>query len=261
MTKSGNLPARGLILIVEDNKTTQSILLQMAASIEIDAEIAGDGLDALEKLAKKKYDIIVMDNEMPKLNGYETTKRIRGADGLNKKTPIISITANLTNDLHRKYLEAGMSDFLTKPFNILDLQRSIGHWLHSDQQENRGDQKSLDHEAAITVQTKPNLERLEKLAGRNPEGFRRFVETFLRDTSSGLNSLSKALAENKPEEAYRYAHSCSGASSFCGFTHLTDLLKKLETAVEKRDLDAANETYAEVCREFSRVENQLAMIY
>lgn len=259
MTKPENTTTKGLILIVEDNKTTQHILLQMAALIGVDAEIADDGLEALEKLSGKKYDVVIMDNEMPKLGGYETTKRIRGEDGLNKKTPIISITANLTDDLHKKYLEAGMSDFLTKPFNVLDLQRSIGHWLHSDQKETDG--TNAQEKDAKNFQPNPDLQRLERLAGRNPEGFRRFVETFLRDTSNGLNSLLKALSENNFQDAYRSAHSCSGASSFCGFTLLTELLKKLETALEEKDAKKSSELFAAVCDEFTKVENQLAMIH
>jgi two-component system, sensor histidine kinase and response regulator len=261
MKEPEKLPIRGLILIVEDNKTTQSILLQMATLIGIDAETADDGLEALEKLSGKKYDVVIMDNEMPKLSGYETTKRVRGEDGLNKNTPIISITANLTDDSHKKYLEAGMSDFLTKPFNILDLQRSIGHWLHSDQKENAESSASQDQSTAKTFQPTPDLQRLERLAGRNPEGFRRFVETFLRDTSNSLNNLSNALSEDNFDEAYRCAHSCSGASSFCGFTVLTELLKKLEAAIAEKDLKKARDLYIDVCNEFSKVENQLAMIH
>lgn len=260
MNKPENLPIRGLILIVEDNKTTQNILLQMTALIGVDAETADNGLEALEKVSSKKYDIIIMDNEMPKLNGYEATKRIRNEDGLNQKTPIISITANLTDGTHKKYLEAGMSDFLGKPFNILDLQHSIGHWLDTDQKENAAANRQ-NQDSVKTFQPNPDLQRLERLAGRNPEGFRRFVETFLRDASNSLNLLSRSLAEKNFDEASRCAHSCAGASGFCGFTALTDLLKKLEAALAEKDAEKSSEIYLEVCNEFSKVENQLAMIH
>lgn len=261
MTKPDKLPTKRLILIVEDNKTTQSVLLQMAALIGIDAETADNGLEALEKLSEKQYDVVIMDNEMPKLSGCETIKRIRSEDGQNKRTPIISITANLTDGSHKKHLEAGASDFLTKPFNILDLQHAIGHWLDGSPDDAAEVVNSQSQNSAKTFQPNPDLQRLERLAGRKPEGFRRFVETFLRDTAQSLKLLSQALSEKNIDEAYRNAHSCSGASSFCGFTDLAELLKKLETAVQQKDLKAANELYTEVRKEFSSIESQLAMIH
>lgn len=261
MTKPENSLIRGIILIVEDNKTTQSILLQMMALIGIDAETADNGLEALEKLSAKEYDVVIIDNEMPKLNGYETTKRIRGRAGPNEKTPIISITANLTDGSHKKYLEAGASSFLTKPFNILDLQHAIGHWLDDDRNDEVKHEDTQIRNSAKKFMPNPELQRLERLAGRSPQGFRRFVETFLRDTSKSLDLLSRALAENNFDEAYRNAHSCSGASGFCGFTDLTELLEKLEVAVKKKDSKVAGELYTQVCKEFSKVESQLAMIH
>lgn len=261
MSKSENLPTRGLILIVEDNKTTQHILLQMAALIGVDAETADNGYEALAKLSVKKFNVIIMDNEMPQLNGYETTKLLRGAEGLNRKTPIISITAKLTNASYQKYKEAGINEFLTKPFSILDLQRSIGRWLNAGfEKKTAAEVFEADSEAG-EFQTNPDLQRLERLAGRNPAGFRRFVDTFLRDTSAALNLLFDALSANNFEESYRCAHSCLGASSFCGFTALTTHLQELESAIAEKDLRQSHLVYENVCKEFLKVEHQLAMIH
>src|SRR5258708_2785850 len=112
MKESEILPAKGLILIVEDSELIQKILLQMAKSLGFEADIAGNGLEALTVLAEKSYDIIFIDKNMPMLNGFEATKQIRRHEGLNQQTPIILTTVRSASekDFYKKHLAAGIND-------------------------------------------------------------------------------------------------------------------------------------------------------
>lgn len=250
---------KGSLLIVEDNKTTQTVLMQMATLIGIEAEAVDDGIEALQQLSEKKYDIIIMDSEMPRLNGFETTKKIRSRNDLNQNIPIISITGTLSKESHAKCLAVGMNDFLAKPFSMSDLHRTISRWLRST--ENYVNNTGVEqNEFPAKQQSTADLQRLEKLAGRSPEAFRRFIEMFLRDTSDAFESLNKSLTEGSIEDAAHFAHSCAGASSFCGFTMLTDLLRNLENSIKEDDLTTAKSDYQKAFDEFLIIKNQLSII-
>lgn len=114
------------ILLVEDYAINQIVALEFLSKWKVELDIAENGVNALEKFKTKKYDIILMDLQMPEMDGYETTRRIRMLEkSLHKKTPIIALTASAISEIRNRIMEAGMDDSISKPFNPDDLFNKI----------------------------------------------------------------------------------------------------------------------------------------
>ncbi len=126
---------KGIVLLAEDNIINQKVEQRMLMQLGYETEIANDGMEALKKFNSSKYDIILMDCQMPNLDGYESTKAIRKKEknilkNNNNMIPIIAITANVMNKDRKKCLEAGMNDFLPKPVRPKELANILDKWIN-----------------------------------------------------------------------------------------------------------------------------------
>lgn len=131
------------ILVVEDNAVNQEVALGMLKKIGFNADVANNGQEGLEKISQKDYDLILMDCQMPLLDGYATTRLIRirekEAGEANRRLPIIALTANAMTGDAEKCLSAGMDDYLAKPFESQALEEKITFWLSTKLTELRSD--------------------------------------------------------------------------------------------------------------------------
>ncbi|TNE26946.1 MAG: response regulator, partial [Bacteroidetes bacterium] len=116
------------ILLVEDDKMNQFVAQKMLDTTGVAIQIATNGLEATEMALAQKFDLILMDIQMPVMNGFEATQRIRN-EGKNTSTPIIALTADVQGETKTKALEAGMNDLLTKPFHKMTLIETITSYL------------------------------------------------------------------------------------------------------------------------------------
>jgi CheY-like chemotaxis protein len=126
----GPLP-RGRVLVVEDNVVNQQVASFLLMRFEQAVDVVSDGVEALEALARINYDLVLMDCQMPNLDGYEATRRLRAGGGgaLNPAVPVVAMTANaLPGDLER-CTAAGMDDYLSKPVQPAALERALRRWL------------------------------------------------------------------------------------------------------------------------------------
>ncbi len=121
----------GHILVVEDNLVNQQVVLHMLNHLGHQAQTAGNGLEALQALENNRYDLVLMDCQMPEMDGYDATRAIRASDSrvLNRHIPIIALTANAMQGDREKALAAGMDDFLSKPVNSEALANTLLRWL------------------------------------------------------------------------------------------------------------------------------------
>ena len=117
------------VLLVEDNTVNQKVALKMLKDFGLHCDLAEDGLEAVHLARQNQYDLILMDLQMPNMDGYEATKVLREEEGLNKLTPIIALTANALYDVKNQCLQAGMNDFLAKPYKKALLQQLLARWL------------------------------------------------------------------------------------------------------------------------------------
>jgi len=117
------------VLVVEDNPVNQKVALRQLALLGVQADVAANGLEALTMTADVAYDLVLMDCQMPDLNGYEATAAIRRADGPNQSVPIVAMTADVVTADRQRSLDAGMSDYLSKPIELDELARVLRTWL------------------------------------------------------------------------------------------------------------------------------------
>lgn len=117
------------VLLVEDNVVNQKVALRMLKDFGLQCDLAEDGVQALVQARQNQYDLILMDLQMPNMDGYQATQTIREEEGLNKSTPIVALTANALYDVKNQCLQAGMNDFLAKPYKKALLQEVLTRWL------------------------------------------------------------------------------------------------------------------------------------
>jgi len=121
--------ARPRILLAEDNRVNQKVASTMLTRLGCDVEIARDGVEAVEKAGRHQHDLILMDCQMPEMDGYDATRVIRSLPPPVARIPIIALTANAMEGDREKCLDAGMDDFLTKPLGDTDLVKVLTRWL------------------------------------------------------------------------------------------------------------------------------------
>jgi len=117
------------ILVAEDNLVNQKIAMMLLEKLGHQADVVANGLEAIDSLTRQEYDLVLMDVQMPELDGIEATKRIRSEFTTNNQPTIIAVTANAMNGDKEKCLEAGMDDYLAKPVTLQSLEKSLSKWL------------------------------------------------------------------------------------------------------------------------------------
>jgi CheY-like chemotaxis protein len=223
------------LLIVEDDPIVQELIKTYAESLDFDGEICGSGEEALIAAAGRAYDVILMDQQMPGMNGLEAAQKIRDSGNMNSKTPIIAVSG-YERDAHREAaLGMGVNDFLSKPFDVEQLRIIVEKWTGhpgayssagadiSEKKMRPGDHLPLD------------LERLRKLSGGSAETGAQFFEEIFEL----LAGLRKAASDRDKERISRLAHRCAGLAAFAGMPELSRSLFLLESMGEENDLSSA----------------------
>jgi CheY-like chemotaxis protein len=123
------------ILLVEDNLINQKLAKLLLAKLKCKVEVAGNGQEALDKLADSKFDLVFMDCQMPVMDGYTASGKIRELQGDASKLPIVAMTANAMRGDREKCIEAGMDDYLSKPVQAEAIRDAIVRWTVEEPQE------------------------------------------------------------------------------------------------------------------------------
>lgn len=235
------------ILLVEDNITNQAVATAILEKLGYLCDVAPDGKKALESLESTPYDIVLMDCQMPVMDGYKATMNIRKKKSLvlDSQIPVIAMTANAMKGDREKCLAAGMDDYISKPIRARNLAGVIEKWLKFI--DDKANQNPEDIEESNGVETNgikndseifdPKI-ILENLMG-DTELAATILEAFLSDIPEQIKALQEYLDKNKAKEVERQAHTIKGASASIGANALQKLCFKIETAGNKGDLDTA----------------------
>jgi CheY-like chemotaxis protein len=120
---------RRRVLVVEDNPINQRIAEKMLARLGYGVDVAGNGYEATERMGDTRYDVVLMDCQMPEMDGYEATQRIRAMEARIARTPIVAVTANAMAADRERCLAAGMDDFLSKPLTVKGLEAMLARYV------------------------------------------------------------------------------------------------------------------------------------
>jgi PAS domain S-box-containing protein len=117
------------VLVVEDNLVNQKVAVAMLSRLGLQADVARDGRDAIDRLSAEPYDLVFMDCQMPVLNGYDATAHLRGRRGPNQDVPVVAMTADVVEGSRERAFQSGMNDFVAKPIDVQELTRALRAWL------------------------------------------------------------------------------------------------------------------------------------
>ncbi|GAB3971583.1 hypothetical protein GCM10028806_21970 [Spirosoma terrae] len=217
------------ILAVEDNVMNQRLVLQVIKRLGYQARLAENGQQALDMLQEENFDLILMDIQMPIMDGYQTTYHIRHT--LRSNIPIIAMTAHALASEREQCLQAGMNDFLPKPFQMEDLQRMILHYgLHKDVQFS-----SLLEPATALPSSNPatfSLEPLLNSVGNDAELALELLEIYLDKTPKELDELKLALQDKDVPAIGRTLHTQKAPAMMMGLTKITEQNLSIEALVK-----------------------------
>src|SRR5262249_16815644 len=191
-------------------------------SLGYSAEAVGNGLEAVEACARQTYDAILMDIQMPQMDGFKATAFIREREGLARHTPIIALTASVTAEDRQRCLSAGMDDYLSKPVPREALASTLRKWMPS-----AGPAAAPDAAGAPPALPPSHpLRGLEAHAG--PRALAEVIDVFLQSIPRRLDDLRQAHGRGDPESIRALAHSLKGASAQIGARGMADLCVQVE---------------------------------
>lgn len=217
------------ILLVEDNETNQFVANEMLRSMGAQTTIASNGSDALKILAWGSFDAILMDIQMPDMDGYEVTARIRSNERLEQRnTPIIAMTAHALGGEREKALRAGLNDYIAKPIDIHELERVLIHWMVES--------ASVSTEKIVTESNQPDTEYLldfeaAKQRLGDPVVYQRVTRRFCEEQFNSVTLIREALGAGDEGDAQRLAHTLKGLAGTIGANALAVSAEELESAL------------------------------
>ncbi|MET0086952.1 MAG: transporter substrate-binding domain-containing protein [Sedimenticola sp.] len=247
------------VLLVEDNEINAQVAEEMLVQAGVEVAVAMDGREGVEKVGRQQFDGVLMDVEMPVMDGYEATRIIR-SDPKYATLPIIAMTANAMPSDRDRCIEAGMNDFVSKPFDPPQLLATLARWVRPEAEDVVGTVAVTpppSREAA--GEAFPPLEGIDSAAGlRHLAGNRalyfKLLGKFLDSQAGSAAAIGGAIGRNELEEARRHAHTVKGVAGNIGAVQLQQACQSLETALrEGQDAESIANLHERMGSELERV--------
>ncbi|MCB1742957.1 MAG: response regulator, partial [Gammaproteobacteria bacterium] len=274
----------GRVLFAEDHEVNQEVVCRMLERLGCEVILARDGYQALQMYRQQAFDAVLMDCDMPGMDGLAATRRIReleSSEGLHR-TPIIALTASTVAGDRERSVEAGMDDYLTKPIDTLGLASALRAWLRPPQGEQRqapdaGPPPVVDEGPAATIvaiqtmaggpdgsDSKPLddgvLDTLLALDGGDNAFFSGLVQKFVDNWGSDFDALTQSLVNGDLDGARRTAHRMKSASANLGALSLSAMCAEIEIAARDGDEIASPQVLDDLSREQTRALDALQHI-
>ena len=242
------------ILLVEDNPLNQLVTKKLLTDWGIQLDIANNGKEGVECLGRKGYDLVLMDVQMPEMDGYEATRFIREQmEAPKKDTPIIALTANAFSGSDDECLKVGMNDYVSKPIEIQNLYSKILQHAHVARpvvaavpaNGNGHMQIIVEEESQLPEEAEEkndmnftDLSYLEEISGGDRTIIRKTIDKFIETTPGILSNMDQLLADGDYPGLGRSAHKLKSSVAFMGINEIKDTILQVEhSAKNKENLD------------------------
>jgi two-component system, sensor histidine kinase and response regulator len=215
------------VLLVEDNMVNRTLALEMLQRLGCDAMHAGNGVEALDALDTQEFDVVLMDCQMPVMDGFIATRKLRERETAKKKEPtrVVALTANALAGDREACLAAGMNDYLAKPFTLAQLRNIL---LPSKVSRSAANKVTLDHAA------------IESVRQLDPDGndrlLARLIALYRDDSSQLLADIDNAMKVSDAEGVARAAHTLKSSSANLGATNVAAIARLIETSARNGEL-------------------------
>ena len=246
------------VLLVEDNPVNRMVAQRLLQVLGVECDAAGNGQAALEKMDDGDFDLVLMDCQMPVLDGYAATRRWREIEqerNLDRRLPIVAMTANAMAGDRQRCLDAGMDDYLAKPVTRTELEQCVARWKGS----NLAVPETLPPPAELAERSPPVLDggvlgELREVLGPEVD---RIVAVYLEDSPRLIAQLERAVAGNDPIALRVAAHTLKSSSANVGAITLAEAARDLEHGARDGTLSNPGTAVARIVGEFAQVRAAL----
>ncbi|NOQ45729.1 MAG: response regulator [Desulfobulbaceae bacterium] len=252
------------VLLAEDNLTNQIVAEGMLELFGCKVELVVNGRQATQAVKKSEYDLILMDCQMPELDGYSATGEIREFEQQTGKshTPIVALTAHVMSGDRDRCLEAGMDDYLSKPLHQNQLQAILEKWVPESRPgtispiglpvENGGSKSG-----AMRFNSSVLLKYRKIQNPDRPDIIGEIIESYIQSAPDLLHSIESAVRNRDSEALWQAAHTMKSSNSSVGAMRMAEICRELEIKGREENLDNCEQLLVELKREFPYIENQL----
>jgi signal transduction histidine kinase/CheY-like chemotaxis protein/HPt (histidine-containing phosphotransfer) domain-containing protein len=243
------------VLLVEDNRVNREVTTAMLRLLGCSVEVADDGCQGIAKAKELSYDIILMDCQMPNLDGYDATAAIRAWErehNVQGLTPIIAVTANALTTDRERCLAAGMDDYLSKPFRLADLQATLTRWLPEELSA-----RTAMPEAGVPAIGIPELDELRSL-GATDSALADVARIYLESSRGCLEEMAIALERRDRDSLEQVAHKLKGAIGTFGTKMAATLCARIRIGAGTESLEVLAELRVQLAHELEASNKRLS---
>jgi len=223
------------VLLVEDNKINQLLARQILVGWGVNVEIANDGFEAIAKLQRRTYDLILLDLQMPEIDGFEVARFVRKTiKPPSNEIPIVALTADAFTETKIRTQEAGMNDFITKPYQQKDLFRVLRKFSNQEEDKYYSILESSENEEK-EIGKALNFEFIKEKFGKDQDTFKYILEVFKNDIGEEINSVREFLAKKDGQSPIRLVHKLVSTFTAMGMPDTAFTLSLMERMMKQGD--------------------------
>jgi CheY-like chemotaxis protein/HPt (histidine-containing phosphotransfer) domain-containing protein len=248
---------RARILVAEDNTTNQLVAVGLLERLGYRADVVANGREAVEAVGRSRYDLVLMDCQMPEMDGFEATRAIRQSEWPGRRLPILALTADATAQGREQCMGSGMDDYVTKPIDRGRLREALLRWLSPDLEADPVATESPEPKAhPVALQ----LSQLCSIVGDDPAKIRRYFELFASTTGTLMDQIGASIDRREAPGLRRLSHTLKGACGNIGAVEMAGLARQLEEAAAAEDWGQAGAVWRELEGSFDRTRAMAANV-
>jgi CheY-like chemotaxis protein len=254
------------VLVTEDTEINRELVIELLKKRGHSVSSAADGLEARAALGRGHFDVVLMDEEMPRLNGLEATRAIRKLEAsTGKHVRIVGLTGNATHEDERRCLEAGMDAFIAKPVRMDKLYAAVESVVQIAKQNSQA-RAALDSEVAALgtragTRDESAAEHLHRATGGSEKLERSMIKSFLQDAPKTISLIQHAIAKKDAQKLASSAHALKGSIAIFGAANAVAIVRNLEAMGRSANLADADSQFRALESEFARLKPELLAIH